>query len=325
MLLANIERKPIDWLWKPFVQNRAINLLTGDPSAGKSTIVCELAAAFSSGRPLPGLDPAPRPPLNTWIMNGEDGAEDTIAWRLYNQGADPTRIWVTDQALAIDLGAAREMRSHIIEKNIGFLVIDPIQAWVGAGMDMNRANETRAWGEMLRSIAVDTGCAVMFVRHRRKTAPGASDSNIQAGLGSIDITGLARSEVSAIVGKDQTTTLVRSKGNVGKKGSSIGYVIIPSDEPGNDHGILKWVGVVEQPKAGATIRVPKMLAFAINFLTELLRDGPVSAPIVFAEAAKRGVSERTLRRAKSEVAESAQDGEGKWVWFLKGEVADGVV
>src|SRR5688572_10300590 len=86
-----IVRKPIKWLWKPYLRRRALNLITGEPGVGKSTLICELAAILSTGRPWPG-ETLRREPVNVWIMNGEDSAEDTIAWRLDNQFSDKDRV-----------------------------------------------------------------------------------------------------------------------------------------------------------------------------------------------------------------------------------------
>ena len=313
--LSDVQKRPIEWLWRPFLQCRAINLLTGDPNAGKSTIVCEIAAALSTGRPLPG-DPVSlkRPPMNTWIMNGEDAADDTIAWRLDNQGADPKRVLITDQQATIDVSLAREIDRTVREAQIRLLVIDPLQAWMGSDVDMNRANETREWAGILRKVALDTGCAVVFVRHRRKGQPG--DNKLYSGLGSIDISGFARCESSAIVGKDGRRYLARTKGNVGPDGDGISYNIESVQEPGNDHGVLRWTGKYVEKVPTTISRTPKALQNAIEWLGGFLKDGPKLAIEVLSESNRLGISERTLRRAKDGLAESRQLENGDWVWQL---------
>jgi hypothetical protein len=317
-MMRDIKKRPIDWLWKPFIQRRALNVLSGDPGVGKSTVVCEIVAALSSGRGLPGQGPLP--PMTCWIMNGEDAADDTITWRLDNQGANPDRVMITDVAEALTARVIAEIKADVIRHGVGLLVIDPLQAWMGAGVDMHRANETRNWSAPLRQMAMDCDCAVMINRHRRKAAAG--DSKLYSGLGSIDITGFTRSELSATRDKHGGTYIERIKGTVGVTGEIVGYVIEPSPEPGNDHGVLRWLErfaptAHTAPTTPST--TPKGLTAAVEWIRAFLRDGPRAASDVLAAALAAGLSERTLKRAKEDAgAVSVQIEKNVWVWQLGG-------
>jgi RecA-family ATPase len=81
----------VRWLWPPFFQRGAINLITGDPGIGKSTLICDIAATLTTGRPWPG-ESEWRPPCNVLLLNAEDRAEDTIVPRLIKQGADLNHV-----------------------------------------------------------------------------------------------------------------------------------------------------------------------------------------------------------------------------------------
>jgi hypothetical protein len=312
-----ITKREIDWLWKPFLQRRAINLLTGDPGVGKSTIVCELVAALSVGRPLPGDPPGlHREPVNSWIMQAEDAADDTIVWRLENQGADLRRVLITDVRETITARVAKEIGDQCRDEGIALLSIDPMQAWVGKDMDMNRANETRDWGSNLRGVAMENNLAVLLCRHKRKGAPG--ESSMMAGLGSIDITGIARSEITATRDKTGQRYIQRIKGTVGITGQGLPYTTVP--HPDNDHGVFKWEGVPrDMQPPGATeagvSRTPKAKKLAEEWLALRLSQGPVNSLTLLTEAAARGISERTLRRAKSDLNITAkQVAPNDWVW-----------
>lgn len=72
----------------------------------------------------------------------------------------------------------------IIENNARLVIIDPIQAYLGADVDMNRANEVRPIFMRLGQVAQRTGCAILLIGHLNKAAGMQS---LQRGLGSIDI------------------------------------------------------------------------------------------------------------------------------------------
>lgn len=314
--LRDIQRKPISWLWKPYIQRGAINILTGDPGVGKSTIVCELVAALSTGRPLPGQAPLPR--MRCWIMNAEDGKEDTISWRLHNQGADPDHVLVTDKKRTIDALRAKEITRICRENKIEFLCIDPMQSWMGKDLNMHQANETRDWGDILRGIALDCDLAVLIARHRRKAGPG--DNKLMGGLGSIDITGYARSEIAAIKGKGPLSYVERIKGNVGETGQVLGFCINRHPDPFNEHGVLEWKGMMTAPSGASN--VPKKLREAVNWLIGFLESGPRPSKDVLKAGSELKFSESTLKRAKKECAEAVQDPKSQeWLWVLRADVS----
>lgn len=331
---SDMVKKELEWLWKPYLQGRTLNLLTGDPGIGKSTLICELAAAESRGRPLPAGTSGPslaRPAGAAWILNSEDGGEDTILWRLENQGADLTRVFITDSLSPLDRGTLTYMRDFIHLHGITLLTVDPMQAWMGADVDMHRANETRAWGGLLKQLCLETGVTVILLRHRRKGQPG--ENQLYSGIGSIDITGFARSELSVSKDKAGICYLHRTKGNVGVTGGTVGYVIEPHPDPRNDHGVLRWLpnyipsegkGGEGGPKREGKVptKSPRRLAEAQNWLRGFLRDGPKPANVVIASAIEHRFMPGTLRAAKKGTVQSEKGPDGAWYWSLDPSVAD---
>ena len=67
-------------------------VLDGDPEVGKSTLMNDVAARVSKGRPMPGERLPCVPRSNVVLMAAEDGLADTIRPRLDAAGADTTRI-----------------------------------------------------------------------------------------------------------------------------------------------------------------------------------------------------------------------------------------
>jgi hypothetical protein len=318
---SKVIKREVEWLWKGFLPRGTVSLLTGDPQAGKSTLVCELVACLSTGRPLPGEteeEAAARPPMKSWIMSSEDAADTTIIWRLINQGADLDQIYITDERAGLEGRGLREMERIIREENIGLVSIDTITTWMGGEIDMNKGNEVMTWINGLKEITDRTGCSIIMIRHRRKGAPG--DNKLHAGMGSIGFTAAVRSELMAYVKKDGTRVLERTKGNIGAPPLPLAYNIRSSDDPTNPHGVLDWCGTWDEPlptdnKPRVSTR-PKAFVLAQEFIAQRLAAGPVPAMTMLTEAAERGISETTLKRAKEGIAKSVQISKNEWVWSL---------
>lgn len=73
----------------------------------------------------------------------------------------------------------------------------------------------------------------------------------------------------------------------------------------------------------ATVRrTPSRRPAAEAFLLSRLAHGPVPAAVVLAEAKARGISERTLDRAKARLGIRSRRVRGGWVWTLPAGAAD---
>lgn len=291
------QKRRIKWLWHPFIQQGAINLLTGGPGTGKSTIACDIAAALSTGRPLPSETPEQaqeRGILKTWLFNAEDDPEDTICWRLDNQGADRSKIWITSIGRAISFEIIPSIKQQITANSIDLLVIDPVQAWIPADTDMHRANQMREWGNLFRGLCQDTGVTVLWVRHRRK-GDNEDAGSINSGLGSIDMSGIVRSEIGAITTK-KGSKIVRIKGSVGPTNLQLSYAIQSTD---NDHGQLRWSGDISRPEP-ALKEEPKADRLSKWLISKIFEEPRPANDLI--EAAKAlGYSESTLRNRAREL------------------------
>ena len=110
-----------------------------------------------------------------------------------------------------------------------FVIIDPVQAFIGADVDMNRANEVRPVFRKLGMIAEKTGCAIVLNGHLNKSS---GTQSTYRGLGSIDIMAAVRSLIFiGKVRKDPTTrVLIHEKSSLAPSGETMAFKL--GDEEG---------------------------------------------------------------------------------------------
>src|SRR5262249_46206155 len=163
---------------------------------GKSWLMCAIATAIASGSGLPGM--AQTEPRNVLMLSAEDGLGDTIRPRLDGMKADVSRIAALNEAIVFDDAGLLKVKAAIINsRQPALVIIDPLVAYLGAGVDLHRANETRVVMAALARIAEEYACAILAIRHLRK---GSADRAIYRGIGSIDFVAAARSML--FVGED---------------------------------------------------------------------------------------------------------------------------
>ena len=185
--MSDVELTPVEWLWKPYLPFGKLSVLQGNPGEGKTYFAMHLAAACTNGKLLPNMERME--PFNVIYQTAEDGLGDTVKPRLIEAGADLDRVLVIDDSEVQLTLSDERIEKAIIENNARLVIIDPIQAYLGADVDMNRANEVRPIFMRLGQVAQRTGCAILLIGHLNKAAGMQS---LQRGLGSIDIAAAGR-------------------------------------------------------------------------------------------------------------------------------------
>ena len=82
------------------------------------------------------------------------------------------------------------LEQAIRQTNARLVVLDPIQSFLGAEVDMHRANEIRPLMKRVSVLAEKYHCAIVLIGHMNKNSTGKSSYR---GLGSIDFQAAARS------------------------------------------------------------------------------------------------------------------------------------
>jgi len=312
--IADVEPEDVKWLWYPYVPYGKLTLLEGDPGTSKSWLGLGIATAQSRGQGLPGVNELK--PGNVLIISAEDGLADTIRPRLSASEADITRIYALDGLFTLDSDGYELLESYIRQIKPLLVIIDPLVAYLSRKIDIHRANAVRQVTAHLARLAEKYNPAIIAIRHLAK---GGSLKPIYRGLGSIDFTAAARSVLLAGSDPDvpQTRGIVHLKCNLAPLGEAIGYEL--------REGGFFWTGHSEltTDRILAASDGANALEEAKSFLLDALKDGFVPANDVIEEAEARGISQRTLNRAKKDlgvevkrVGEEGGRGKGRWHWGL---------
>ena len=313
--MADVELTSVDWLWFPYIPFGKLTIIQGNPGEGKTYFAMRLAAACTNRKPLPGMETLE--PFNIIYQTAEDGLGDTVKPRLIEADADLERVLVIDDRdIPLTLADERIARA-IRENNARLVIIDPVQAFLGADVDMNRANEVRPIFRSLGDIAQATRCAIVLIGHLNK-ATGAQST--YRGLGSIDITAAVRSLLFIGKLKDSPTTrvLIHEKSSLAPPGQSLAFSL--GDEKG-----FEWIGAyditADELLAGTdTAKTESKTAQAQMLILELLADGKRMPSAELEKAVnERGISSRTMRTAKSRIGDrlvTEKDGTA-WVCYLR--------
>lgn len=334
-LLSDVQAMAVHWLWPYYMPQGKLTLLEGDPEVGKTWLSMDVMARLTRGEALPWFsDQTPSPHLMTprfvVYMQAEDGVADTIRPRFDALGGDPSRLILLHGQRAngskeeepITLQDISVIESVLKRYEPALLVVDPLQAYLGARVDMHRANQTRPILTALSRLAEQYGCAVLCLRHLSKAS---QDRTLYRGLGSIDFAAAARSVLLAGFDPEdpqrQSRVLIHAKSSLAPQGQSLSYEI--------REGRFVWLGpsTMTAERFFARPRDEEEqsdLDEATEFLRLLLANGPLASQEIRKEAKKEGISEATLRRAKKQAgvkslragAESRGQGRGMWLWQL---------
>lgn len=307
--MKDVEVKEVKWLWKPYIPYGKITILQGDPGEGKTTLILAVASSITTGSVLPQMEELDI--SKVIYQTAEDGLGDTIKPRLLSTGADCSNIIVIDESDKELTLSDERIEKAIVETGAKLVIIDPLQAYLGAKVDMHRANEIRPIFKNIATVAEKTGCAIVIIGHMNKSG---GSKGMYHGLGSIDISAAARSVL--VVGRVKDNPNIRImaqiKSSLAPEGKPIAFEL--DDENG-----FSWLGEYDIDIDSLLSGISSdgsVLSKAEDLIKEVLADGAKSSDYVFAKGKENNVSQRTLKTAKKNLnVKSIKTKEG-WKWKM---------
>lgn len=335
--LSDVKPERLQWLWPGRLPIGKIVTLDGDPGLGKSTLALDIAATVESGGPWPDGGRCEHPG-NVLLLSGEDGLADTVRPRLDAAGADPSRIHAIEGKTATDpdtgerylqaftLADVLMLADAMASVDAALLVVDVLMAFLPGGVDAHKDQDVRRVLTALSKAADANGCTVLLLRHLNKTK-GADP--LYRGGGSIGIVGAARSGllVTADPNDPDRRVLATVKSNLAEIPTALAYRLTDCPE----HGVarVQWDGTVNY-HAAELLAGPSADEGGDDrnevdeWLSELLKHGPVESSEVFKSADSAGFSKDKAKRAKKRLGVKAykSSGDGPWFWNLETKGAE---
>ena len=304
--MRDVEVETVSWLWYPFIPYGKVTIIQGDPGEGKTTLVLQIIARLTKGESI--IDEREKPPIKVIYQTAEDGLADTIKPRLLSADADCSKVLVIDDRDTPLTMRDVRLEQAIVETNAKLVVLDPIQGFLGADVDMHRANEIRPIMKHIAELAEKYKCAIILIGHMNKCSVVKS---AYRGLGSIDFQAAARSVliVGRINDEPEIRVVCQTKSSLAPEAKAVAFRL-------NEEIGFEWIGeldITADDLLSGTVKGTKKQT-AMDFLENLLADGQMAQTEITELAQQKGISDKTLRNAKDELKIKSKRVNNQWYW-----------
>ena len=308
--MDRIQSQTVKWLWYPYIPLGKITIVQGDPGEGKTTFVLNLTAMLLQGKHF-GDNQQTEIPLFIIYQTAEDGLADTVKPKLEEAGADCSKVLVINDSEKSLMMDDERLERALNQTGTKVLILEPIQAYLGQGVDMNRANEARDMTKKLGQIAERTGCAIILIGHMNKA--GGSKAAYR-GIGSIEFFAVARSVllVARVADKPNIRVVAQIENNLAEEGSPIAFERC-SDE-------FRWIGeydiTVDELLCGYC--KANKLQQAKQYVKGLYgTETDIASKEIEQKAKTMGISKRTLDMVKQELNITSKKIGDSWYWDFR--------
>lgn len=308
-----VQTKEVEWLWKPYIAFGKLTILEGDPGDGKTTFALKLVSQLTSlqNREIKGLCGRK---INVIYQSAEDGVEDSIKVKLERMHADCKRIaFINKKDLSLD---DNSIEKAIKQTKAELLVLDPIQSFIANGKSMSSVKGMRETLRKLSLVASTTHCAILLIGHLNKSE---GRKTLYRGLGSIDITAIARSILYLKRSEyDNKIRIISNiKNSLEQEGEDVAYEFDKNE-------YIRWIGEyteeygrpeIKQDKKPATRGVKAYKTIKAKEIIKHCLDNDVNgATFILSKCKEAGISLFTTKKARQELGVVAIKINRHWIW-----------
>jgi len=359
---SDIQEELLEWLWPLRIPLGKITWLAGKPDCGKSVALTDIIARVSSGKDFPDGR------KNEWgsrkVLLGctEDGLGDTVKPRLIAADANLDNVIVLDNdAIGTQTGDTQKQRMLRLKDDIKLLkatlkanpdiilvALDPITGYFG-DVDTNKDKDIRPVMDQLIKACDEMRVTFIAVMHLNKRSDVDAIHKI---LGASSVAGGARTAwgFSRDLEDDELCHMARIKNNLSKDRTGLDYKIASKEVELKgrmvEHPCIEWLGINEATaddliakeresrRQGAQDR--KLEAARAFLRMKFAQSFQHKCTALYEEAEAEDISNRTLKRARTELHQSGElpievddrraAGQGYWWWIPPHEkdLLDGV-
>ena len=321
-LYSDVKSVPVKWLWYPYIAVGKITLVQGDPGDGKSTMMMHLIAEISQGGVSPDGTAFGRPQRVIYQCS-EDGVADTIKPRLEKSGADCRNVAFINEEVYSGLTLDDErIRDAIISFRPTLVIIDPLQAYIGSGSDLQIAGRSRKLMSRLGLWASMYDCAVVLIGHMNKKVGG---KELYRGLGSIDVIAAARSvlQVERSESNSNIRIVKQIKNSLGPSDGEFCFEITP------EQGFRWLVGTGDEvlvppkvDKPGGFKEITEIPVFAkkqekaVFLIKAYLEQGDMLSTDIYQKLSEAGIGHKTAEDVRKMLGIRCYRKMRRWYWSL---------
>lgn len=307
---ADIKPEAIDWIWYGYIAKGKLIIFAGTAGTGKTTIAIAFAAIITTGGKFP--DGSLCPIGSVLIWSGEDSPADTLIPRLMAAGADLSKVHFIGDTLTADYKSrsfdpAIDMQALTVQAatitDLALLIIDPIVNAVAG--DSHKNGEVRRALQPVVDFGERLNCAVLGITHFSKGGQGTNP--LERVTGSLAFGALARIVLATAKiddGENTRRIFCRAKSNIGLDTGGFEYDLKQKEVQTDIFSSYALWGKAVEGNARELLAEPTpddSASDCVEFLTELLKAGRMSAKDISTEGRSSGYSENQLRRAREKL------------------------
>ena len=326
-VLADVPLQNVDWLVPDLLPRGELSLLGADGGTGKGLWQAQLIACVTTGK-TSGFFPVP--PAQTGKV---------LKARLLAAGADMNRVLcLTADDYFQRTGQPLTLKDEALAKFAAkagplLLIVDPLQSFLPAGVEMASRNQMRSILLPLKAIAAARQCAVLLVMHSNKKQ-GVSDRKRLAD--SSDIWDMARSVL--MMGRsnsDGKIYLSHEKSSYSRPQQTVLLHIEDVELDGvrtaqavfDGYTDKKDADFIKEPRVRQAQTKEDTRDAILNVLAESRLGSMASSELRAAVVKEIGCSDRTYERAYADLVRSGdvkkhtirqKDGKNRWYSYYSG-------